>query len=115
MSAPHSALADLATHYWKLCESLAHKCAGEENSADAAMLRYSRSKLDAILGSEDMELRCYAGQEWGAALPTIPINPDEICGESATVLRTIEPTILRSGNVLLPGKVMLTETQTEKE
>ncbi len=114
MESSHKALADLATQYWKLCESLAHTI-GSEDGSDAAMLRYSRGRLDAILEGEDMTLRCYDGQEWTATLPSTPINADEFDGETALVERTLEPTILHGGSVLLPGKVMLAATQSTEE
>jgi hypothetical protein len=114
MSTCHRALAELATHYWKLCENLASRCT-DPDGHDAAMLRYSRGRLDAILGGEDMVLRCYDAQEWNATLPAVAVNPDEIGGGAALVERTLEPTVLHGGNIILPGKVMLSSRPAEGE
>ena len=115
MSKPHAALAELATHYWKLCEALSLKHGEDEGGSDAAMLRYSRGRLDAVLAKEDMELRRFDGQPWNASLPTIPINSDDVSGDHVHVSRTIEPTILHGGEVLVAGQVMLANTPASEE
>ncbi|MGB3471375.1 MAG: hypothetical protein WBA51_11180 [Erythrobacter sp.] len=108
MSGPHRALAELATQYWKLCAAFEHKSAQDEGAgqSDEAMLRYARGRLDAILQSEGMELRVFNGQPFTASCPAIPLNSEEVGGD-ARIERTLEPTILHAGEVVLSGKIML--------
>lgn len=104
------ALAELATQYWKLCEASAFRLdrEGGGEASEAAALRYARARLDAILAGEDMALKRFDGEPWSVALPPTALNADEIeDGGAAIVARTLEPTILSQGEVILPGRILL--------
>lgn len=109
------ALADLATQYWKLCESFAAQIAasadgGAHRPADEATLRYARSRLETILARAGMTMRVYTGQPWDGTLPPLAINAEELGNANPAqvrVGRTLEPTLLMNGGVMLAGTVML--------
>jgi hypothetical protein len=105
-------LAELAVQYWKLCAAFEYALAdaGERASQSAsAQLRYARSRLHALLERAGMELHTFDGEPWDAALPPAPLNSDAITGDAPIVERTIEPTIVAGGSIILPGKIMLKE------
>ena len=105
-------LAELAAQYWKLCQAYEHELAQNTSAsaeAGAAQLRFARSRLDTLLGRSDMELRTYDGAVWSASLPPLAINAEDFGAGTPVIARTIEPTVLRQGSPLLPGKVLLGE------
>ena len=111
METQNAVLAELAVQFWKLCEAFEREIdGGESPSAEAAgaQLRFARNRLDTLLERAGLGLRTYDGEPWEASLPPNPLNAEDI-GGAAAVDRTIEPTILAGGQVLLPGKVLLKE------
>ena len=103
-------LADLAVQYWKLCQAFERELAfGDERriASGEATLRFARRRLDTILAEHEMRVATFEGEAWTAALPVIPINPDDITTAAASVDATIEPTILGPACTVAPGKVML--------
>ena len=107
MEATHELLAELAVQFWKLCEAFEREAAPGE--AAAAQLRFARNRLDTLLERGGLRLQVYDGQAWDASLPPSPLNAEDVYAGTAAVERTIEPTILSGGHVLLPGKVLLKE------
>lgn len=72
------------------------------------MLRFARRRLENLLAHGGMSLVIYDGQDWGAQIPAHPINPEEVeGGERICVDKTVEPTILRGTDTVLPGRILL--------
>lgn len=104
-------LAEVATLAWKLAEALGgelEQALPERAQAGQAMLRFATRRLDTLLAQSGLNLVTFDGQDWGAQIPANPINADEVEGcEDVAVDQTVEPTILRGTQVVLPGRILL--------
>lgn len=104
-------LAEMASLAWKLTEALASEllqAPPARAEAGQAMLRYARRRLETLLGTSEMTLVTFDGQEWSPQIPASPINLEEVGGcEHIAVDRTVEPTILRGSDAILPGRILL--------
>jgi hypothetical protein len=104
-------IAHLAVEYWKLLRTveraleLAPENARQRISSQA---RYAASRLDALLGEQNMSLQVFDGMEFEVNLPASAINGEEFHETKGPVVeRTLEPAVISDMRVVLMGKVLL--------
>ncbi|MCE8036110.1 MAG: hypothetical protein ACXIU5_16865 [Halomonadaceae bacterium] len=97
--------------YWrveKLCESLLDALPPHQFKQQAAQLRYSARQTSRLIAPLELEVVDYIHQRYVPNLPVQVINNEEMVGEGElTIVQTIEPTIVRQGEVLHLGRVIV--------
>ena len=73
-----------------------------------AQLRYSKDRLEIILGEAGLRFITFDGENFSANLPVSPINADEFsdCDE-CIIESTLEPSIIGYDRVVHTGKIVL--------
>lgn len=106
-----STIAHLAIEYWKLLRTVdrAVEVAPEHvRQRIASQARYAASRLDALLGEQNMSLQVFDGMEFEVNLPASAINGEEFQeAKTSVVERTLEPAVISDMRVVLMGKVLL--------
>jgi hypothetical protein len=104
-------LAHLAVEYWKLVRTIERAIeVTPENSREriASQARYAASRLESLLGEQNMSLQTFEGMKFEVNLPASAINGDEFQEDANPVVeRTLEPAVISNMRVLLMGKVFL--------
>jgi hypothetical protein len=104
-------LAELAIEYWKLFK-LAERTLADAQSdwptSVSAQLRYSMSRLHAICARGGLKLISYDRETYEPNLPVTVANAEEAASfDNMVIERTLEPTIIFHGQVVVMGKVLL--------
>ena len=101
----------LATEWWKVTNRLIRLCdkvAISHRQREQAMAEYAFKRIGAALLLHGISIVDQTGKEFGPSLPAEPINPDDFDnGDDLVVIDTIEPTLVRNGQILARGKVAL--------
>src|SRR6516165_7164233 len=104
-------IAHLAVEYWKLLRMVERVLElAPENTRQRifSQARYAASRLDALLGEQNMSLQVFDGMEFEVNLPASPINGEEFQETGGPVVeRTVEPAVISDMRVVLMGKVLL--------
>jgi hypothetical protein len=104
-------IARLAVEYWKLLRMVERAIERAPENAKQRMssqARYAASRLDALLGEQNMSLQVFDGMEFEVNLPASPINGEEFHEPKGPVVeRTIEPAVISNMRVVIMGKVLL--------
>jgi hypothetical protein len=110
-SAYREALIKLTTEYWrllKLTERTVADVQNEKTASVAAQLRYSMSRLTTICAEGGLRLISYDREPYVPNLPVTVANSDETDSSGELIVeRTVEPTIIADGQVVVMGKVFL--------
>jgi hypothetical protein len=105
--------AKLASEYWKLhrsFERMADLVPADARARYLAQARYAASRLESLLGEEQMRVVSFDAQPFEVNLPAIAVNAEDVAGlDRLVVERTIEPAIVRDMDVILTGKVLLVQ------
>jgi chorismate synthase len=103
-------LAHLAVEYWKLMRTVERAIDVVPEHAKerlASQARYAASRLEALLGEQNMSLQGFEGMEFEVNLPAVAINGEEFQDAASVVERTLEPAVISNMRVLLMGKAFL--------
>jgi hypothetical protein len=104
-------IAHLAVEYWKLLRTIERALEVTPEAARqriASQARYAASRLDALLGEQNMSLQVFDGLEFEVNLPASAINGEEFQEIKGPVVeRTLEPAVVSNMRVVLMGKVLL--------
>ena len=110
-AAEADAMALIATEWSKAALRalrLGYEASPARFARERALLTSSERRVSDALEVCGLRLHDFDGQPYSAALPVEPVNPEDFDSEEGLiVLETIEPTVLRDGRVLLPGKAIL--------
>ena len=111
MPTPEATLAQLAVEYWKLLrtvERVIEAVAPDARERFVSQVRYSASRLDALLTEQNMSVQTFDRMDFEVNLPASPINGDDFPNsEKAVVERTLEPAVISNMRVVSMGKVFL--------
>ena len=103
--------ASLGVEFWKLIRSYERASVQLDQSQQQkaqAQIRYSGSRLSALMNDFEIELVAYDGRPFDANLPVSAVNDDEFPDTGGLVIdSTIEPTAIHKGSIVLPGKVTI--------
>ncbi|MGA7790696.1 MAG: hypothetical protein WCA56_21315 [Xanthobacteraceae bacterium] len=77
----------------------------------SAQARYAAGRLEALLSDAKMKIVSFDGMAFEVNLPAVAINGEDVSGlENVVVERTIEPAVIFDMNVIVMGKVFLTQS-----
>jgi hypothetical protein len=111
MPTSETTIAHLAVEYWKLLRAVERALEiVPENARQrvTSQARYAASRLDALLGEQNMSLQLFDGMDFEANLPVSAINGEEFQEDMTPVVeRTLEPAVISDMRVVLMGKVLL--------
>ena len=104
-------MASLAVEYWRLlrlCKRTLMEQPPNKHAKGMAQVRYASNRLVSILEENGIRLIVYEGEAYTPNLPVSVVNSDEFedSGE-LFVDQTIDPTLIKDGNVLVGGKVVV--------
>jgi hypothetical protein len=107
-------LARLAVEYWKLLRSFERAIDVTPHDAKvrlSAQARYAAGRLEELLSDAKMKIVSFDGMTFEVNLPAVAINGEDVSGlHNVIVERTIEPAVIFDMNVILMGKVFLTQS-----
>ncbi len=108
-------LALIATEWfkaWRRAMLLAQETAPGRIERERAMLTYSGRRVREALAEHGISLEDYVGQQYSPSLPAEPVNPEDFDTEEGLVVdKTVEPTVLQDGRIIMRGKVVLAKGQ----
>jgi hypothetical protein len=106
-------LAGLAVEYWKLLRSFERTIDFTPHDTRlrlSAQARYAAGRLQDLLLDAKMKIVVFDGLAFEVNLPAIAVNGEDVSGlDDVIVERTIEPAVVSDMNVILMGKVFLTQ------
>ncbi len=105
-------LVSLAIEQWKLLRLYRRSIIDlplEKQKRTEAQWAYASGRLVALAAELRLRLMEYEGMAYEPNLPVIVLNADEFdTSEGLVIDRTLEPTVLRDGQVLSMGTVVVT-------
>jgi hypothetical protein len=110
------AFARLAIEHWKVLrqfERALNLVPPDRRSRYISQIKYSTSRLPAILEAGGLNLVVLDGRQYQPELPAVVVNEEEAVRMSNPVVaETVEPAIVQNGRVVSLGKVALKEGKT---
>ena len=104
-------MASLAVEYWRLlrlCKRTLMEQPPEKQVKGIAQVRYAFNRLVSILEENGIRLIAYEGEAYTPNLPVSVVNSDEFKNSGDLFIdQTLDPTLVRDGNVLVVGKVVV--------
>ena len=114
---PDDHLIRLGCEMWQLCKNAqgwVEKMGARHQRRAENQIGWGRSRLKEILAERGIELQDRTGQVWDEGDPVDIVNaPEAAQSGTSRVASTLEPVVLRHGNVVRRGKVTVS-TDTEE-
>jgi hypothetical protein len=75
---------------------------------ERAQLAYSRNRIETLLAQSGLRMVTHDGISYTSQLPPEPMNPEDFeTDEGLIVKKTLEPTVIYDGRVIVRGQVVL--------